>query len=102
MPFQLSDSPEMQEMLLKYYGWPQKKPSSEIVAGIVDELWGEKSKNKLSLNFYRSESAKVHYRVLREIANRRWVTLDDYHFMSWHTKEKQYAKTVFDKLSEKN
>jgi len=102
MPFNLSDSPELQQLLSKYYGWPQKKPSSEIVAGIVDELLSEKPKNKLGLNFNNLESAKVTYRISREIVNKRWVTLDDYHFMPWHTKEKHYVKTVFDKLCEKN
>jgi len=101
MHTKLIDSPELKDMLWRFYGWPQKKPSSEIVASIVNDLLSEKSKNRLGFSGNKKESAKVIYRISREVVNKRWATLHDYNFMYWHTREKQYAEAEFNKLCEK-
>ena len=103
MRVKLDESPDLQKLLWNFYGWPQKKPSSAIVADVVDELLSEKGKKRSIINFNSNnlESAKVIYRISREALNNRWTTYNDYNFMFWHTMEKQYAEEEFNRLDEK-
>ena len=96
---------ELKDTLWKRYGWPQEKPSSSIVAGIIDELLESKARNgrgsHLSL-VVNIERAKFIYRFGRSVLRKQTTTFNDYNFMFWHNMEKSYVKVEFEGLKKYN
>jgi surface carbohydrate biosynthesis protein len=95
------DSEQLQKLLWDYYGWPQKFPSSLIVARHIDELMQETRKDNTALRMKGlTEFAKTCARVaLAAWPGGNWSTFQDYHFMPWQLREKAYARREYVRLT---
>lgn len=94
-------SASLRKLLWDYYGWPQPRPSCQIVAETIDRLLQDAP---------RVNHSNTRWRLLQQIAKgpakiwliskrgREWKTFSDSHFMPWHQGEKAYAFRVWQQL----
>lgn len=90
------DSSALRRILSDYYGYPQARPASQMLAEeIADLLQGTpKSARRFQpLWIYRREQELA---VWQQYSDR---SFDDYHFLPWHQSEKEYARLQFKRLT---
>jgi len=94
------ESAPLKKLLWDYYGWPQKKPTCQLVADEIDELLkGMYKDNTVPRLKGLTELAKTCARVvLAARPGGNWHTFDDYHFLPWHFREKAYARREYERL----
>jgi hypothetical protein len=97
----LEQSSSLRKLLWDYYGWPQEKPSAQIVAEEIHKMMQENGKNNIipRIRFLR-EIASYCKQVGLTTRFGLWKTFNDYHFMPWHMQEKKYAYKEYQRLKE--
>jgi len=93
------NSRALSEILSKYYGYPNKLPSTKYLALEVDNFLKVKRANNKSISYAGIvEALKAIRRTILHIAPSKFELLDDYHLMPWDFAHKNYAFQYYDEL----
>lgn len=94
------DSPGLRKLLWDYYGWPQAKPSSELVADAIHRLIETTPFNHSNTRWRLMQQVAKNPAKMWILSNkgRTWKTFSDTYFLPWHQGEKAYAWRAWKRL----
>jgi len=95
-------SKNLSTLLWDYYGWPQKKPSSEIIAQEIHNLIGSHSINKeIKFKKLMKEFAIYPLRSIKHMHSMGLKSFNDYNYIFLKNNENLIAKTQFQNITNK-